>query len=137
MKLLLRIRVRPLPVWPNGHTMLPNKLFPRRRSSNATQRRNRKEKINKGKLKARIKRLRAEMVEIDEEQKKIKEGKRQVRNKYRELKAEQEQLKMETNLISQQSLSIQQRLILLFKIFKPKVDNDFAKATPLSQSLRD
>ncbi|KAF5752482.1 hypothetical protein HS088_TW01G00393 [Tripterygium wilfordii] len=140
MKFLLRIRIRTLSTWPNRdggeHTMLSYKLFPRR-SSNATQRRNQKEKISKGKLKARIKRLRAEMVEIGEEQKRIREGKRQVRNKYQELKAEQEQLKMETNLISQHSLSIQQRLILLFKIFKAKVDNDFAKAAQLSQSLCD
>ncbi|XP_038689289.1 uncharacterized protein LOC119988356 isoform X2 [Tripterygium wilfordii] len=141
MKILFRIPVRPLSTWPNRgggeHTMLSNKLFPRRRSSNATQRRNRKKEITNGKLKARIKRLRAEMVEIGEEQKRIKEGQKEVRIKYQKLKAEKEQLKMETNLISQQSLGIQQRLILLFKIVKAKVNNDFAKAAQLTQSLRE
>ncbi|XWS27591.1 hypothetical protein CRYUN_Cryun26dG0129600 [Craigia yunnanensis] len=88
-------------------------------------------------LNCRMKILRVEMEEISLEQKKIKEGQRQVREKFEAIELECEQLRKETILITQQSVSTQIRLALMFEILKAREDHDFSKASQLTCALRE
>ncbi|XVE74319.1 hypothetical protein DITRI_Ditri12bG0007500 [Diplodiscus trichospermus] len=87
-------------------------------------------------MNSRMKRLRVEMEEMSEEQKKIKEGQRQVREKFDAIELECEQLRKETILITQQSVSTQFRLALMFQILKARENHDFSKASQLTSALR-
>ncbi|XP_022717587.1 uncharacterized protein LOC111276077 isoform X2 [Durio zibethinus] len=88
-------------------------------------------------LNLRMKMLRVEMEEISEDQKKIKEGQRLVREKFEAIELECEQLRKETVLITQQSVSTQIRLTLMFQILKARENHDFSKASQLTCVLRE
>ncbi|XVE74315.1 hypothetical protein DITRI_Ditri12bG0007100 [Diplodiscus trichospermus] len=88
-------------------------------------------------INSRMKRLKVEMEEISEEQKMIKEGQRQVREKFEAIELECEQLRKETVLITQQSVSAQIRLALMFQILKARENQDFSKASQLTCALRE
>ena len=83
-----------------------------------------------------MRQLRLDMEKISEEQKEIKEGQRHVKEKFEAMELECEQLRNETNLIIQRSTNTQIRLALMFQIFKAREDQDFPRATKLTQALR-
>ncbi|XP_022749435.1 uncharacterized protein LOC111298934 [Durio zibethinus] len=88
-------------------------------------------------LHSRMKILRVEMEEISKEQKNIKEGQRQVREKFEAIELECGKLRKETILVTQQSVSTQFRLALMFQILKARENHDFAKASQLTCFLRE
>ncbi|XP_007022514.2 PREDICTED: uncharacterized protein LOC18594810 [Theobroma cacao] len=108
-----------------------------RRHFKSSQRAQQLKKMRLKNLNTRMKRLRVEMEEISEEQKKIKDGQRQVREKFEAIELECEQLRKETKLITQQSLSTQIRLALMFQILKARENHDFSKASQLTCVLRE
>ncbi|XP_022718137.1 uncharacterized protein LOC111276652 [Durio zibethinus] len=92
---------------------------------------------HKKKLKMRIGRLRKKIEEISEYQKGIKQGQRQLKEKFEIIESECEQLQKETGFIIQQCASTQIRIALMFQILNARQNNDFTKASQLTQALRE
>ncbi|XVF77982.1 hypothetical protein PTKIN_Ptkin14bG0092200 [Pterospermum kingtungense] len=88
-------------------------------------------------MRVRFRRLKMEMEEISKEQESIKEGQRQVQEKFEAIEEEYEQLWKQTNEIIQQTTNAQIRLALMFNIVRAREEGDFAKATHLTQLLRE
>ncbi|GLT32359.1 hypothetical protein SLA2020_070310 [Shorea laevis] len=88
-------------------------------------------------INSKIRELKAEMQEIGEEQRSIRMEQKKVREKFEEVESKCQQLRRESSLIMQQSDKTRVRLGLMLHILKAREDNDLAKATQLTQVLRE
>ncbi|XWS10394.1 hypothetical protein CRYUN_Cryun39dG0074000 [Craigia yunnanensis] len=96
-----------------------------------------KRMIARKSIRRRMRRLKTEMEEISKQQENIKEGQRQVREKFEAIEEECEQLRKKTNEMIRQSALTQIHLALMFNIVKAREEGNFAKASHLTQLLRN
>ncbi|KAJ6713563.1 hypothetical protein OIU85_025223 [Salix viminalis] len=94
------------------------------------------EDLENRRINRKIKKLKAEMTEISEQQEDIKQGQKEMRERFEEIDSECEQLKKETEVISDASKNVQLRLNTMFAILKARQEDDFAKVSHLTCSLR-
>ena len=76
------------------------------------------------------------MTEISEQQEDIKQGQKEMRERFEVIDSECEQLKKETEAISDASNNVQLRLNIMLHILKARQEDDFAKVSDLTCSLR-
>ena len=76
------------------------------------------------------------MTEISEQQEDIKQGQKEMRERFEEIDSECEQLKKENEAISDASNNVQLRLNIMLHILKARQEDDFAKVSDLTCSLR-